>query len=85
MEKLFVHLSPQDHQNDNRIVRKARHRYERPLVLHADMNIKHHRAHGQSMLIIIFILFNKNCFFSSLLKMKLNHQKKYTQEFFLIC
>jgi len=56
LNKLLVLATSQDHQNDKKLVRKARHRYERPSELRADMNIKHHRAHDQSTLINIFFM-----------------------------
>ncbi|CAF0861552.1 unnamed protein product [Rotaria sp. Silwood1] len=38
-------LSIQDHDNDKKVVRKGRHRYERPSKLHADLALKHPRKH----------------------------------------
>ncbi len=51
--KLFTPL--QDHQNDKKVVRRCRHRYERPSIFHGNMNIQHHRAHRDRTLINICI------------------------------
>ncbi len=58
--KLLVHTPQEDRRNDRHGVRKARHRYERPSALQADMNMKHNRSHAQSTMInTSFFEFNK--------------------------
>lgn len=52
-DKIRDHLGPENSENVKKLVRRARHRYERPSVLRADMNAKHHQPHRQSMLILI--------------------------------
>ncbi|UJR08502.1 hypothetical protein I4U23_012768 [Adineta vaga] len=41
--KLLNRVLPQDHNHERKIVRKARHRYERPSVLQNSINLKPHR------------------------------------------
>lgn len=48
---LVARVLPEEHENVKKFIRKARHRYERPSIIHANNEKRHHRAHGQSMLI----------------------------------
>lgn len=49
-----AHLPDRVHDNAKKVVRKARHRYERPSVLLHDMNAKHNRNHHKSRKILMF-------------------------------
>ncbi|CAF3130199.1 unnamed protein product [Rotaria sp. Silwood2] len=44
-DRIVDRLSLPDHEKDKKNVRKARHRYERPSKLDADVAIKHARTH----------------------------------------
>jgi hypothetical protein len=61
---LLARVLPQDHENGKKIVFKARHRYERPSVLHGDKDKKHHGAHGQSKYVNMHRFYSIKLFFS---------------------
>ncbi len=81
--KLLARALPQDHENDKKVFFKARHRYERPSVLHADKDKKHHGAHGLSKYVNTHLFYSIQLFFK--LKIKLIHQKRCIQKFFPMC
>ena len=42
--KLLIHKPADEQRNNKVVVRRARHRYERPCIVQAEMNAKHNRA-----------------------------------------
>jgi uncharacterized protein YkwD len=46
LQKFIIHAPQENHGKQKESSRSARHRYERPSVFRADVDKKHHRAHG---------------------------------------
>ncbi|CAF1174750.1 unnamed protein product [Rotaria sordida] len=59
LAKLVDRLPSQDHKNDKKVVRKARHRYERPSKLHADIAQKRARVHEHHHFESLKIMYSK--------------------------